>query len=349
MNAPITVPRYPTEPVGLTREQLATYDRVVVAFSGGKDSVACALHLREIGVPPDRIELWHHDVDGREGSTLMDWPVTRAYCRAFADALGLRLFFSWKVGGFEGEMLRRNARTQPIAFEVPMRDDTVSVKRVGGKAGKLGTRLRFPQVSPDLSVRWCSAYLKIDVCSAAIRNQARFGYGARTLVVTGERAEESASRAKYKLLEPHRADGRNATRAEKRRHVDHWRPVHAWTTADVWAIIERHRINPHPCYGVGFGRASCMKCIFGNPDQWATVAKLDPAGFHSVATFEALSGSTIKRKESLPQYVERGTPYRYTTEAARAALSETFDEPIILEPGQWRLPSGAFADSCGPT
>ncbi len=83
MNAPLKT--YPTAPVGLTRAQLDTYATIIVAFSGGKDSVACVLHLLELGVPRERIELWHHDVDGREGSTLMDWPVTRAYCRAFAD------------------------------------------------------------------------------------------------------------------------------------------------------------------------------------------------------------------------------------------------------------------------
>ena len=53
-----------------------TYDHVIVAFSGGKDSVACLLHLLDLGVPREKIELWHHDVDGREGSDLMDWPVT---------------------------------------------------------------------------------------------------------------------------------------------------------------------------------------------------------------------------------------------------------------------------------
>lgn len=83
---------------------LTDYDRIVVFFSGGKDSVACVLHLLEMGVPGDRIELHHHDVDGREGSSLMDWPVTRSYVQAFGDAFGLRVLFSWKVGGFERVM-----------------------------------------------------------------------------------------------------------------------------------------------------------------------------------------------------------------------------------------------------
>ena len=51
------------------------YDKYIVAFSGGKDSTACFLHLLECGVPVEKIELWHHDIDGR-GRTFMDWEVT---------------------------------------------------------------------------------------------------------------------------------------------------------------------------------------------------------------------------------------------------------------------------------
>lgn len=64
----------------------AGYDRFVVAFSGGKDSVALVLHLIELGIPRDKIELHHHDIDGH-GPTFMDWDITPAYCRAFAGAM----------------------------------------------------------------------------------------------------------------------------------------------------------------------------------------------------------------------------------------------------------------------
>jgi hypothetical protein len=78
---------------------LLSYDHILVGFSGGKDSLACVLHLLDLGVPPDRIELWHHDIDGA-GQAYMDWGCTPAYCRAVAAALGLRILFSWREGGF---------------------------------------------------------------------------------------------------------------------------------------------------------------------------------------------------------------------------------------------------------
>ena len=69
---------------------LHSYDRIVIAFSGGKDSVASLLTVMDAGVPPERIDVYHHDVDGN-GPSFMDWPSTTAYCRAVSgstDAAG---------------------------------------------------------------------------------------------------------------------------------------------------------------------------------------------------------------------------------------------------------------------
>jgi 3'-phosphoadenosine 5'-phosphosulfate sulfotransferase (PAPS reductase)/FAD synthetase len=322
------------EPVG---PDLDSYDLIILAFSGGKDSLACLLRLLELGVPREKIELIHHDVDGREGSTLMDWRCTRDYCRKVAAAFSVPIYFSWKEGGFERELLRDNAPTARIWFETP-----TGLRSTGGE-GKPNTRGLFPQVSPDLSVRWCSAYLKIDVCAAAIRNQERF-LGKRTLVITGERAEESSARSKYKSFEPHRADLRNG---RKPRHVDHWRPVHGWAERDVWAIIERWRVNVHVAYKLGWGRVSCAACIFGSANQWASLRAANPPQFNAVAAREARSGKSIQRKLTVVQLADRGTPYAMREADMRAATSETFDEPIFLT--TWTQPAGAYGESCGPT
>jgi hypothetical protein len=60
-----------------TNPDLRSYDTIVVAFSGGKDSIGCLLSLIEAGAPPERIELHHHDVDG-QGEPFMDC-VSRNY------------------------------------------------------------------------------------------------------------------------------------------------------------------------------------------------------------------------------------------------------------------------------
>jgi len=333
------------EPASSPGPDLASYDVIVVAFSGGKDSLACVLHLLEeskrLGLDlKNRIELWHHDVDGNVEDGLMDWPVTQSYCEAVAKHLGVPLYLSWREGGFEREMLRDNTSTAPVKWQNP--DGTFGTS--GGKSGKLGTRLRFPQVSADLTVRWCSPYVKIDVCAAAIAGQARFK-GKRVLVLSGERATESSARAKYATFEPDRT---HAPGPRAQRHVDRWRPVHAWSDAEVWAIIKKFRIASHPAYVLGWGRVSCLSCIFGSPNQWASVRKLAPERFEKIAAYERRFGSTIQRKLSVEQLADKGTPYDWAKDAAREALSRKFEGPVILD--NWVMPAGALrGESCGPT
>ena len=312
---------------------IESYDHYIVAFSGGKDSLACVLNLLEIGIPKAKIELWHHDIDGHGAVRFMDWPVTTDYCRKVAQALEIPIFFSWREGGFKREMLRDNTATARTCFETPD-----GLKYAGGK-GKPGTRLKFPQVSADLSVRWCSAYLKIDVGSISLRNQKRFN-GKRTLFITGERAEESAARAKYSEFEPHRTHS-------NKRHVDQWRPVHHWSESEVWNIIKRWNINPHPAYKLGWGRLSCALCIFGNSNQWASARDVLPEQFNAVADYEQSFGLTIKRDKSVIESANAGTCYIFDQDEVKQATSEIYtDSPIIKK---WTMPQGAFGDSTGPT
>ena len=321
----------------LTIEQLEEYDTIIIAFSGGKDSTASFLDILDTGIDKDKIELWHHDIDGR-AEKFMDWHITPSYCQKFAKAFNVKLYFSWKEGGFSREMLRNNTPTAPTWFETPD-----GIKQAGGK-GKGNTRLKFPQVSANLSVRWCSAYLKIDVCSMAIRNQERFD-GKKVLLVSGERAEESSGRAKYAEFEPDRADNRDG---KKKRHVDRYRNVHKWTEQEVWDIIEQHNIRVHPAYYIGWGRVSCASCIFGSKDQWATLYKIDRKHVEQIILYEKQFDLTINRTKSVPELIQEGIPYDDINEdVVKLALSDNYDEDIIIE--DWELPNGAFGESCGPT
>jgi len=330
----------------LSAKEVQSYERVVVAFSGGKDSISCVLHLMELGVAPSSIELWHHEVDGREGLDdgdvhgLMDWPCTPGYCRSVADALGIEIYFSWKIGGFRREMMREDEKTAGVAFETP----EGTVEKVGGNNGKKNTRRMFPQVSASLTTRWCSSYLKVMVASAALRHQPRFRSG-RTLFVTGERAEESANRKEYATFEPHRADLRDGKRYE--RHIDHWRPVHGWSEEEVWDIIRRWSIRPHPAYVLGWGRVSCMTCIFGSANQWATVKTLDPDRFEEIAQLEEEFGVTIHRTKSVRELAAIGVPYDdINPDVVSDALDPEYSKGAIVE--TWSEPPGAYGESCGP-
>jgi 3'-phosphoadenosine 5'-phosphosulfate sulfotransferase (PAPS reductase)/FAD synthetase len=349
---------------------LSIYDRFVVLFSGGKDSIAAFLQLLECGVNVSKVELWHHEVDGRE-SSFMDWEVTSSYCTAFARAFGVPIFFSWKEGGFKGELLRNNEFTKATVFE----DEHGKLVRVGGGGGKRATRRKFPQLSADLRTRWCSAYLKVDVGSSALVNQERFAH-SKTLIVSGERAEESPARSLYKSFEVDRSDNRykgSRTVTSKHvsargksyevsrivvkgaddRYIDHWRAVHHFTEHQVWDSLRRHRVRPHPAYYLRYSRVSCKFCIFLDKDGYATSNKISPVQGAEIMSLEEEFGVTIKRKTPLKDLIASGTPYPEADlfpEMVELATSRDYTVPVLVGPDeQWVLPAGAFRGGCcGP-
>lgn len=317
-----------------SRGDFSAFDRVVVAYSGGKDSTACVLLLLALGCPHEKLELWHHDVDG-EGRPFMDWPVTRDYCAAVAAHLRLRLYYSWKVGGFRGELLRTAAPTLPTRFETPG-----GLFEVGG-AGPVGTRRKFPAVSADLSVRWCSSYLKIQVGEKVFANDPRFAAG-RFLFVTGERREESAARARRPEAEVHKTSTRS-------RSVIHWRPLLDWPEAEVWKAFAHYGIVPHPAYRLGWGRLSCISCIFGNADQWASVRIVAPEQFAAIAELERRLGHTIRHGVTVGQLADRGVPYVSPADRRLIAISRSSTYTDKVTTTGWKPPRGAYRKDGGPS
>ena len=321
---------------------LKIYDRILVAYSGGKDSIACVLDLIDRGVDMRKIEIHHHDIDGHTTDSFMDWPCTPAYCDAFTKHFRLKVYHSWRQGGFLREMMRQNQLTASVQFECP---GTSVLGQAGGVRGKPNTRRKFPQVSANLQTRWCSASLKIQVMDVVLANQERFRSG-KTLVITGERAQESTARSKYKIFEPHRADLRDGKKYQ--RYIDHWRPVHAWTEERVWETMERYKILMHPAYRLGWGRLSCMTCIFGSANQWASVQQIDPDRFNRMADLEQEFGCTIHRKKTLAERVQDAKPYvDMNPLLVAASLSEGYSMPITTN--NWTLPNGAYGEQNGPS
>jgi 3'-phosphoadenosine 5'-phosphosulfate sulfotransferase (PAPS reductase)/FAD synthetase len=323
------------------------YDVIIVAFSGGKDSLACILHLLEMGIPKTKIELWHHLIDGNPGVHFMDWFVTKSYVQAVAKALELPLYFSWREEGFEGELLRHESRSHNVRFETPNGLETYIVKK-----GTFSTREKFPMLhSRDLNKRWCTSICKIDCGRLAISHQDRF-LNKKILFISGERAEESLARAGYNIFEIHKMDNRNGK--NRKRWVDAWRPVHQWSTAQVWAIIQKWKINPHPCYSLGWGRCSCEFCIFSSSSQVATLFQVDPEGCNKILQYEHQFQRPIhcnkgKNKEIIPCYyndfAHTGRTLSFTEEQKQKVMSTEFTDPIFLE--EWIPPSGIKGDMNG--
>ena len=376
---------------------LEDYDQIIVLISGGKDSIACYLRLLELGVPKEKIEFWHHDIDGGHPTRRMDWKVTKSYVEAFAKAEGVTLRVSYRKNGFFGELYRIGA-SEPIEWIDPETNEThqcpLSPKQkicqeIKAEAleeheellKQYGYRYKFPAKAGDLSKRWCSAYLKIAVADATISqldkleelggkrgkfpakgptHQGRWCSGSlkasvqdsvtatleetrkdtKILVVSGERRGESIGRSKYNEMEIHR------TNAEKRNHrlVHQWRAVIDYTEKDVWEIIKRHGINPHPCYRAGWNRCSCMMCIFSAPRHFAGIKELFPEDYNALRHDEEVLGFTLDNNCNLDDFVgdaESCVSKDADPAAIKAILSGEYSvEDIYTD--NWRYPSGAF-------
>jgi 3'-phosphoadenosine 5'-phosphosulfate sulfotransferase (PAPS reductase)/FAD synthetase len=322
------------------------YDVIIVALSGGKDSVACLLEMMEMcdaaGVPRSRIEAWHQSVDGApEAEKIWDWPITDSYCESVCRVLGITYRRQWRDGGLAGELLKENDRTKKVVFELA--DGTTG--ETGGTTGKIGTRGRHPAQAADLRTRYCSPVVKIDVCSSAICNDPRLK-SANVLVVTGERRDESTNRATYATVEERTGTNNN-------RRVDQFRPVLEWSESQVWDRLRRSRIRPHPAYRIGFGRCSCLTCIFNGPDEWATTRVIAPAQFDWHANVEKKSGHTIRMGLTVIDQADRGTPMEGAgdPELVALAMGRHYPESLVLVPvgEEWEMPRGAFRACGGPT
>lgn len=335
---------------------LEEYDLIVVLFSGGKDSMACYYKLLELGVPKEKIELWHHDIDGGHPTRRMDWRCTANYVKAFADAEEVILRVSYRVNGFFGELYRVGA-SEPIEWIDPetgeimkcrpssnyTRCQEIKEKLTGDMEEQLkeyGYRMKFPAKTGDLSKRWCSAYLKICVADTVMSNLQKTKENTRILIVSGERRGESAGRSKYNEMEIHR------TNAERKAHriVHQWRPVIDYSEKDVWEVLKRHKVTPHPCYRAGWNRCSCAMCIFSTPPLFAGIRELYPEEWEALKQDEKILGFTLDNKSDLETFVgyAKSCVYWGDKEAIHSLVTGDFTKDDVYVKDKWMYPAGAF-------
>lgn len=379
---------------------LEEYDLIAVLLSGGKDSIACYYKLLELGVPKEKIEFWHHDIDGGHPCRRMDWRCTHNYVKSFAEVENVPLRLSWRVNGFFGELYRIGA-SEPVEWMEPDTGEIMQCKLSANylKCKKLkeqsademedllrqyGYRMKFPAKTGDLSRRWCSAYLKIMVADTVMSNLSSLGkleeiggkrgkfpakggthqgrwcsgnlkaavqdsvtsnldktrQNVKVLVVSGERRGESAGRSKYNEMEIHRTNAE----AKAHRTVHQWRPVIDYSEKDVWEVLKRHRVNPHPCYRCGWNRCSCAMCIFSTPTLFAGIKELYPEEYALLRQDERILGFTLDNKCDLDSFVgdARSCVYHGDARALHCLLTGEYTADDVFVSGKWLYPEGAF-------
>lgn len=315
---------------------LSEYDHIIISESGGKDSMACLFYLLNLGVPPEKLELYHQSVDGGHNDIVefMDWPVTESYVEAVGKHFGIDTCFQWREGGIYNELMRKDSLTGDIYY-----CENGKIHHLPTKQGKKSTRIKWPAMSPDLRVRWCSPYIKIDVFRRVLNNHPKYK-DKKVLVVTGERREESPNRAKYAETEVHACNS-------KKRLVHAWRPVIDWSEQQVWDEYEKRSFLPHPAYLLGWNRTSCFGCIFSTADLWAMMREISPDRFQKLVSIEREINHTIdtgrltlEKKADLGS-LERLPKDKRLSDWVQTALNRNLTkEDLIMD--KWELPAGAL-------
>jgi 3'-phosphoadenosine 5'-phosphosulfate sulfotransferase (PAPS reductase)/FAD synthetase len=198
--------------------------RVVLSMSGGKDSAATSLYLRELGVEHDRV---------------------------FADT------------GWE----------HPATYEYLRGDLTRALGPIAEVRGRytLPDLVRKKMMFPSRRIRFCTQELKVFPLAEYVK-----AFDVEVVNAVGVRAAESAARAK--LSEWEWSDTFDC---------DVWRPIIAWSEADVIAIHKRHGLAPNPLYLMGASRVGCWPCIHARKSEVRLVADVDPARIDEIRSLEA--------------------------------------------------------------
>ncbi|MFG0677702.1 phosphoadenosine phosphosulfate reductase family protein [Delftia sp. WSY_7] len=253
----------------------------VISVSGGKDSTAVLLLSLE-RCPPGSVVPIFCDT-GNEHQAVYD------YLAYLEQALGviihrLRADFTERFA-VRRMFIARDCRTR--------RDRRGRKVRWTNKAKRRALAALHPSGNPFLDLcmlkgrfpsrkaQFCTEELKRNIAvefQLGLQEQ-----GHRVISWQGVRRDESEARRQAKLAE-RIGPGLRA-----------FRPLVAWTTADVFAFCAARRIQPNPLYLQGASRVGCMPCINCRKDELQQISMRWPEHPQRISDWEQLVGQCSKR------------------------------------------------------
>ncbi|WP_435057580.1 phosphoadenosine phosphosulfate reductase family protein [Streptomyces sp. bgisy060] len=284
-----SVPAAPTTTIPTTLLRLA--DWILLNSSGGKDSQAMASHVCRLAA---RLGLLHRVVIVHADLGDIEWEGTRRLAEEQARLLGVR-FEVVKAEG--GDLL---ARTVARYFKLKSKAENEARAQ-----GLDPANVTVAPAWPSSAARWCTSDLKRGpirkLMTRLVGELGHLGRPVRILNCLGQRAAESAPRAKLAAVEIDRPASNG------KRHVTTWRPVHGWSDAEVWKEIARSGLPYHEAYDWGMSRLSCSFCVLGCEADVVLAARLRPTKAAQYVTVETKVGTDFKDGLSMRQIVERAS------------------------------------------
>lgn len=220
---------------------------LVVSISGGKDSTAMALHLRELGLKHQLVFMdtgWEH-------------AETYRYVRdVLPEALGQPV--TW-------------LRAKERRFEDWREEEANAIEAMMGiEYSAMVRECLYKGMFPSRVARWCTQTLKTEPIRAYLRD-----IEGHAINAVGIRAEESSRRAA--MPEWEWVDYYGALV---------WRPLIGWSLQDVIDIHHRHEVKPNPLYLDGASRVGCWPCIMARKGEIRQIADSDPVRIEIVRRLE---------------------------------------------------------------
>jgi 3'-phosphoadenosine 5'-phosphosulfate sulfotransferase (PAPS reductase)/FAD synthetase len=232
----------------------------IVGFSGGADSQATALWVRQ-RFPAEDIILLNTNAGGNE-HPITDWFIQDYSEKVFPVTVIKPLIRDLGgVGTKDGATGRRRAEFQP--------DDELTFDRLAYIKGRF----------PGNTSRFCTEYLKLAPQKRWMEENLA---GVEVERYVGVRRDESRARSTaaceqyddYFLCKLHR-------------------PIVEWTKPQVFDFLKEHGEEVNPLYKMGFGRVGCAPCILSGKQDIRLWAARFPEMIDKIRVWEKDTGLTF--------------------------------------------------------
>jgi 3'-phosphoadenosine 5'-phosphosulfate sulfotransferase (PAPS reductase)/FAD synthetase len=167
---------------------------------------------------------------------------------------------------------------------------------------------------PSPQQRQCTSDLKRGPIAKVVRRLSKERGELLIVECTGVRADESVARRRS-CVESFSFDKANSKAGRT------WykaAPLADWTTAEVFAEIERRGQTAHPIYAAGMSRLSCCFCIMASKSDQRIAAQLNPELFAELVAIEQHIGHTMSMSQ---QTLEQVTGLEASPVAVRRHLN----------------------------